>query len=118
MNIVFIYMTAGSKDEASKIGKELVSNKLAACINILDNMHSIYQWEGVLQDDTEVVMIAKTTEDRVPSLIEKVKSIHSYECPCIVSLPVSSGHQPFLDWIAAEVKKPTTQTESPQYNQV
>ena len=109
MNFVLIYMTAGSKDEATKIGKELVTNKLAACINILDNMHSIYLWEGEFQDDTEVVMIAKTTEDRVPALIEKVKSIHSYECPCIVSLPVSGGHQPFLDWIAAEVKnQPTT----------
>ena len=109
MNFVLIYMTAGSKDEATKIGKELVTNKLAACINILDNMHSIYLWEGEFQDDMEVVMIAKTTEDRVPALIEKVKSIHSYECPCIVSLPVSGGHQPFLDWIAAEVKnQPTT----------
>ncbi|MGD8292450.1 MAG: divalent-cation tolerance protein CutA [Desulfobacterales bacterium] len=113
MNIVLIYMTAGSKDEASKIGKELVSNKLAACINILDNMHSIYLWEGEIQNDTEVVMIAKTTEDRVPALIEKVKSIHSYECPCIVSLPVSGGHQPFLNWISEMVRKPTTQIESP-----
>ena len=113
MNIVLVYMTAGSKDEASKIGKELVGNKLAACINILDNMHSIYMWQGEAQDDTEVVMIAKTTEDRVPALMEKVTSIHSYECPCIVSLPVSGGHQPFLNWIAAEVKKPTTQTQSP-----
>jgi periplasmic divalent cation tolerance protein len=113
MNIVLIYMTAGSKDEASKIGKELVSNKLAACINIVDNMHSIYLWEGEIQNDTEVVMIAKTSEDRVPALIEKVKSIHSYECPCIVSLPVSGGHQPFLDWISAMVRNPTTQIESP-----
>jgi periplasmic divalent cation tolerance protein len=56
------------------------------------------------QDDAEVVMIAKTTEDRVPDLIEKVKSLHSYDCPCIVSLPLSGGHQAFLEWIAAEVK--------------
>ena len=56
------------------------------------------------QDDTEVVMIAKTTEDRLPELINKVKSLHSYDCPCIVSLPVMHGYQPFLNWIAEEVK--------------
>ena len=104
MKINFIYMTVGSKAEARKIGQELVTTRLAACVNILDQMNSFYMWDGQVQDDTEVVMIAKTTEDRVPDLIEKVKSLHSYDCPCIVSLPVSGGHQAFLKWIAAEVK--------------
>jgi len=97
-------MTAGSKDEARKIAKELVISRLAACVNILDNMNSFYMWQGKVQDDTEIVMIAKTTEDRVPALIEKVKSLHSYDCPCIVSIPVSGGNQAFLDWIAEETK--------------
>ena len=103
MKVTFIYMTAGSKEEARKIGSELVTMKLAACVNILENMNSIYMWQGKVQDDREVVMIAKTTEDRVPQLVEKVKSLHSYECPCIVSIPVSGGNQAFLDWIAEEV---------------
>jgi len=103
MNINFIYMTAGSKDEARKIGKELVAARLAACVNILDDMNSIYMWQGEIQDDSEVVMIAKTIEDRVPALIDKVKALHSYDCPCIVAIPVSGGNQAFLDWIAAEV---------------
>jgi len=103
MKINFIYMTVASKDEARKIGKELVTARLAACVNILDNMNSFYWWDGKIQDDTEVVMIAKTTEDRVPDLIKKVKSLHSYDCPCIVCLPVTGGHQPFLEWIAGEV---------------
>ena len=103
MKINFVYMTAGSKDEARKIGKELVTSKLAACVNILDNMNSFYRWEGEVQDDTEVVMIAKTTEARVPQLIEKVKSLHSYDCPCIVSIPVAGGNPAFLDWIAEQV---------------
>jgi periplasmic divalent cation tolerance protein len=60
-------------------------------------------WQGNVQDDSEIVMIAKTTEDHVPQLVEKVKSLHSYECPCIVSIPVSGGNQAFLDWIADEV---------------
>jgi periplasmic divalent cation tolerance protein len=104
MKANFIYMTAGSRQEAAKIGKELVISRLAACVNILDNMNSIYMWQGEVQEDSEVVMIAKTTEDRVPQLVEKVKSLHSYECPCIVSIPVTGGNQAFLDWIAEEVK--------------
>ena len=105
MTVNFIYMTAGSKAEAEKIGKALVESQLAACVNILDNMQSIYRWEGKIQQDSEVVFIAKTTASLVPQLIEKVKSLHSYDCPCIVSLPISDGHPPFLDWIQSEVKK-------------
>ena len=104
MNINFIYMTVGSKEEARKIGKALVSDRLAACVNILDNMNSFYMWDGKIQDDTEVVMIAKTTENRIGDLIKKVESLHSYDCPCIVSVPITGGHQPFLDWIAEEVE--------------
>lgn len=108
MKINFVYMTAGSRDEAKKIGKELVSSRLAACVNILDNMKSFYRWDGEIQEDTEFVMIAKTTEERIPELIEKVQSIHSYDCPCIVRLPVLGGHQPYLDWIAEAVKSRST----------
>ena len=104
MEINFIYMTVGSREEARKIGKQLVTDRLAACVNILDNMNSFYMWDGKIQDDTEVVMIAKTSSDRVGDLIEKVKSLHSYDCPCIVSFPITGGNQPFLDWIASEVK--------------
>lgn len=104
MKVNFIYMTVGNKEEARKIGKELVVTRLAACVNILDNMNSIYRWQGEVQDDTEVVLIAKTTEDQVPALIEKVKSLHSYDCPCIVTIPISGGNQAFLDWIAEEVR--------------
>ena len=103
MSVNFIYMTAGSKAEAQKIGKALVESRLAACVNILDNMRSIYCWEEKLQEDSEVVIIAKTTDAQVPQLIDKVKSLHSYDCPCIVSLPVSGGNPPFLDWIQSEV---------------
>ena len=104
MEINFIYMTAGDTEQAKKIAGELVASRLAACVNILDNMNSVYMWQGELQEDSEVVLIAKTTRERVPQLIEKVKSLHSYDCPCIVSLPVLAGHQPFLEWIEAQVK--------------
>ena len=104
MAVNFIYMTAGNKEEARNIGRELVRSRLAACVNILDNMNSVYMWNGDIQEDAEVVLIAKTTRERVPELVEKVKSMHSYDCPCVVSLPVLDGHKPFLDWIAGEVK--------------
>ena len=104
MKVNIVYMTAGSREEAGKIGQELVISKLAACVNILDNMKSIYVWQGDIQEDSEIVMIAKTTADRVPALVEKVKSLHSYECPCIVSIPVCGGNPDFLDWIAGEVQ--------------
>jgi len=101
----FIYMTAGNKAEAQKIAKALVENRLAACVNILENMQSVYRWENEIQEDTEVVLIAKTTERLVSELIEKVKSLHSYDCPCIVSLPILDGYAPFLNWIHDEVKE-------------
>ena len=105
MPVNFIYVTAGSKTEAQKIGKALVESRLAACVNILDNMQSIYRWEEKIQQDSEVVLIAKTTDSLVSRLIDKVKSLHSYDCPCIVSLPILDGYPPFLDWIQNEVQK-------------
>jgi len=104
MKVNLVYITAKDKAEARKIGSELVESKLAACVNIIDNMNSMYVWEGKIQDDKEVILIAKTTEARVPQLIEKVKTVHSYDCPCVVSIPISGGNREFLDWIANEVK--------------
>jgi periplasmic divalent cation tolerance protein len=104
MKVHLIYMTVGNKEEAKTIGKELITSGLAACVNIVDNMNSMYMWENELQDDNETILIAKTEETRVPALIEKVKSLHSYDCPCVLSLSVSDGNQAFLNWIAEEVK--------------
>ena len=104
MTATFIYITAGSMDEAKKIGRELISNRLAACVNIIDNMHSMFWWEDEIQEDREVILIAKTKESLVTELINKVKSVHSYDCPCIVSLPILDGNRAFLDWIARQTK--------------
>ena len=104
MKPTFLYMTAGNKAEAARIGKALVESRLAACVNIIENMSSIYLWEGDIQDDSETVMIAKTVESHVPAVVEKVTSLHSYDCPCVVSLPVTGGHQDFLEWIAESVR--------------
>ena len=104
MSMNLIYITAGDMDEARVIGKALVSDRLAACVNIIDNINSMYWWQGEIQDDMEVIIIAKTKESLVPELIEKVKSMHSYDCPCIVSLPIVDGNKAFLEWVAEETR--------------
>ncbi len=103
MEIRFVYMTAGNMDEASQIAKTLVQRRLAACVNIIDGMRSVYEWKGTLQEEREVVMIAKTHADCLPDLVEAVKDMHSYDCPCIVGLDVLDGNNAFLDWIRAQV---------------
>ena len=104
MKTNLVYITTATVDEARNIGKELVSGRLAACVNIMENMNSMYWWEGEIQDDREVVLIAKTKASLITELVEKVKSMHSYDCPCIVSLPILDGNRAFLDWIATETK--------------
>jgi periplasmic divalent cation tolerance protein len=104
MPVRFVYMTAENLEEAQKIGRELVSVGLAACVNILPHMNSIYVWEGKIEEASEVVLIAKTVEARVADLVAKIKSLHTYSCPCIVSLRVEDGYPPFLEWVAETVK--------------
>jgi periplasmic divalent cation tolerance protein len=99
-----IYITAADKEEARAIGRHLVQSKLAACVNIWDQMNAMYEWQGEFQDDLEAVMIAKTTEDRVSSLISAVRERHSYECPCIVAVPIADGNPDFLQWIEDRVR--------------
>jgi periplasmic divalent cation tolerance protein len=99
----FVYMTAGSKEEASTIGRRLVEEKLAACVNIIDGMTSIYRWEGKLESASESVLIAKTMSKNVESLTERVKTLHSYDCPCIVTLDIQNGNHDFLSWINDQI---------------
>jgi periplasmic divalent cation tolerance protein len=103
--VKFVYMTAGSVEEARNIGKALVEARLAACVNIFENMNSIYWWNEEVQESREAVMIAKTTGVLVPDLMAEVKRLHSYENPCIVALPVESGSADFLDWIKKSVDR-------------
>ena len=103
-DICLVYMTAGSPEEAGSIGEALVAEHLAACVNLIEGMTSIYRWEGKAQRETETVIIAKTTRARVAALSERVKELHSYECPCIVQLPIEDGNGEFLSWVLNQVK--------------
>jgi periplasmic divalent cation tolerance protein len=104
-NVKFVYMTASSAEEARNIGRALVEARLAACVNIFENMNSIYGWNGEIQEGREAVLIAKTTGLLVPELVAEVKRLHSYENPCIVALPVETGSADFLDWIQQSVDR-------------
>jgi periplasmic divalent cation tolerance protein len=102
MAVRFIYMTAASREEARRIGRILVEERLAACVNILPGMNSFYWWQGAVQDEQETVLIAKTRAELVQRLTERVKALHSYACPCVVALPIEGGNPAFLQWIADE----------------
>ncbi|HYH17174.1 MAG TPA: divalent-cation tolerance protein CutA [Azospirillum sp.] len=102
MDLVFVYMTAASREEAARIGRALVEERLAACVNILGGMTSIYRWEGAVETAEETVFIAKTRRDLFEPLAARVRELHSYSVPCIVELPVERGNPAYLDWLRAE----------------
>ena len=91
-------------EEAEIVGRNLVSKRLAACVNIIDNMKSIYRWQGKIETENEVIVIAKTKNELINELIENVKILHSYECPCVVAFPIIGGNEDFLKWIRDETK--------------
>ncbi len=97
-----IYMTTETEADAERIGQALVSERLAACINIVAGMRSMYWWDGAVQQSSETILIAKTRTSLVDRLTERVRELHAYECPCIVSLAIDGGNPAFLDWIDAE----------------
>ncbi|WP_291321403.1 divalent-cation tolerance protein CutA [Desulfonatronospira sp.] len=105
MSKVFAYITAADMKEAENIGMALVENNLAACVNAFENMTAMFMWKGRMETAKEVVLLAKTREELKDRLVEKVLEVHSYECPCVVFVPIVGGHGEFLDWIDAETRK-------------
>lgn len=101
-----VYMTAKDEEQARLIGRSLVEGRLAACVNILGRIESIFWWEGKVQADGEVALIAKTREELVDRLIARVKEVHSYQCPCIIAIPIVAGSTDYLNWLAQETTTP------------
>lgn len=93
-----IYITTPTKKEAEKIARVLVEEKLAACVNVFP-IESIYQWQEKIEKQKEVALIVKTKTKLVAKIIKRVKKLHSYEVPCIISLPIEKAEQKFLNWI-------------------
>jgi len=105
MNEVFFgYSTTPNIEVARKIAEQVISKKLAACVNILPQMESIYTWKGQIEHEQECVLIFKTTKEKAIKLEETLLEIHPYECPCVVFLPVASGYSGFLKWIDEQLQ--------------
>jgi periplasmic divalent cation tolerance protein len=102
MSIMFVYVTAADGEEAKRIGRQVVEEELAACANILPGATSIFRWQGKLEEAPETILILKTTEQKLEPLISRVKSLHSYDCPCIEALPVVEGNRDFLEWVVRQ----------------
>ena len=99
----FIYVTAGNENEATSIARTVVEERLAACANLLGPIQSIYWWNGLCSGN-EVALVLKTSGACKDELVERVKQLHAYDCPCIVCLPIVGGNPAFLDWLAAETR--------------
>ena len=100
MSVVFIYITHPEAGKAEALGHVLVENGVAACVNLIPGMKSIYRWQGEIETASETVMIVKTSAAMVERVQALVRKHHPYECPCIAVLPITGGDPAYLDWIA------------------
>jgi len=107
-NLRLLYVTTPNKKDAQEIGRALVEENLAACANIIEGMHSIYKWKGEIQEEGECVLIIKTHFSRVKKVTRRIKEMHSYEVPAVVSLTITEdeGNIEYLDWLEENSKQP------------
>lgn len=103
--VVFLYVTFSSEDEAKKIGKILLENRLCACVNIYPQVRSIYWWEGKLEEAMESIMIIKTRKSLAKKVEETILKYHSYTIPCIMVFSAEEGFKSFIEWIYKETKE-------------
>lgn len=96
---IVILSTAPDADKAAEIAKSLVEEHLAACVNIVPGLRSIYRWEGKITDDAEVLCIIKTARDRFDQVAARIKSLHPYSVPEVIALPIIKGFEPYLEWV-------------------
>lgn len=95
-----VFCTLPSPEKASEIARILVEEQLAACVNLVAGLRSIYRWKGEVQDDTETLAIIKTTAERYDALAARILELHPYEVPEIIAVPLVGGHAPYLAWLA------------------
>ena len=99
-DFLIVFVTCGSEEEALKIAHALVEERLAACVNLVSPIRSIYRWEGKVWDEKEWLLIIKTRTGRFEDLEQRVKSLHSYSVPEIVGFPILKGSLPYINWLA------------------
>jgi periplasmic divalent cation tolerance protein len=91
-------------DEGERIARALVEERLAACVNLVPGVRSVYRWRGAVQSDSEVLLVIKTVRERFPALRARVRELHSYELPELVCVEPSGGEEEYLAWVVAETK--------------
>ncbi len=101
----WLYITCRNTEEAFSIGKQLVTERLAACANVISGMISIFEWNGEIVEEEEAILILKSTESLYADIEKTVKAIHSYETPCILSLPITDGNPDYIQWILQNTRK-------------
>src|SRR5436189_1928672 len=97
---IVVFMTAASGEEAARLAEMLVGAQLAACVQILPEMESVYRWQGKIERQSEILLIAKTTAAKFADLEREVRALHSYETPEIIAVPLVAGSTPYLEWLA------------------
>jgi periplasmic divalent cation tolerance protein len=102
MKAAFCYVTCPSREEAQAIARALMDERVIACANILPGMTTIYRWQGAVHEGDEVVLILKTRAALAERVTQRVRELHSYDCPCVAILPVMGGNPAYLDWLLAE----------------
>jgi periplasmic divalent cation tolerance protein len=98
-----VLSTVGRAEDAERIGRALVEGGLAACVNVLPAVTSIYRWKGKLEQEEERLLVIKTRADRFEALREALVALHPYEVPEVLALPVAAGHAPYLEWLDASL---------------
>jgi periplasmic divalent cation tolerance protein len=100
---IVVFITTGSQQEAERIAEALVAEMLAACVNVLPGVTSIYRWEGEVHRDDECLLVVKSRQDVLDELVRRVQALHSYEVPEVIALPLVGGNEAYLSWIDREV---------------
>lgn len=100
---IVVLMTAASAAEAGRLAEKLIGAQLAACVQILPRMSSVFLWKGTIQHQNEVLLIAKTERSRFEEVEREVRALHSYETPEIIALPIVAGSIPYLKWLSASL---------------
>src|ERR1051325_7307388 len=96
---IVVFMTAANGEEATRLADMLVGAHLAACVQILPEIESVYRWQGKIERQAEVLLLAKTTRGKFDELEREVRALHSYDTPEIVAVPVTVGSAPYLEWL-------------------
>jgi periplasmic divalent cation tolerance protein len=104
---IVVFITAANREEAARLAEMLVAAHLAACVQILPEIQSIYRWQGNIEQQSEVLLIAKTIRSKFAELEREVRSLHSYETPEIVAVPVVACSTPYLEWLVTSMEAPT-----------